>query len=263
MNKFFFVLASLILFVIFSSDLFIFAQEYVTPISRSTTMNDIIFDGKWSFVQEWKQSALIQIATDSGPLFIRTAHQDDYVYVMLDVLLDLTPSNDDYALVCFDSRINDSSKNNDSSYCFKINVNDNKPETLLWSEEKNIFEITKNHAQLVSVGGISDENDRYSRIPHTSFEFKIPIELLNRYDKYGYFVGVYNSNNTESHTWPPEMNIDLNSELPSPQNWGLLFSPDKSLPEYDLPILILIFTISFVILFSTKKSSLKILVDSK
>lgn len=263
MSNFYYIASCLSLFIIFSTSFFSFVEAQLTPITISDSMENVIFDGKWTFMQEWKGSALETLQTDNGHIWIRTAHQGDFVYVMLDADWDITPSNDDFAVVCFDSRVHDDSNNNDKSYCFKIGVNSDKPDTLLWNEEKSKFEITNNHPNLISIGGVSDENDRYTPIPHSSYEFKIPLEMLNRYDIYGFFVGVFNSDNTKTYTWPEIESVDLSSEIPPPQSWGQLFSPDKSIPEYDLPILILIFTISFVILFSTKRSSLKILVDSK
>jgi len=105
---------------------------------------------------------------------------------------------------------------------------------------------------LVFVGGISDQNDRYSKVPHPSYEFKIPVELLGRYDRYGFFVGVYHSEEHSSYTWPENINVDLSLELPSPSKWGVIFSPDKSLPEYPVPILVFGLTVMTVILLSLK-----------
>jgi len=262
MIKLYLILSCFSLFLVLISSNFTLVEAQIIPITISDTMDDVIFDGKWSFTQEWKASALEEIRTETGYIYVRTAHQDEFVYVMLDSVYDVTPNNDDYAVVCFDSRINNSSKNNDAGYCFKINMNENQADTLLWNEEKHEFEKINNNSNLVSIGAISDENDRYSPIPHPSYEFKIPLELLNRYDKYGFFVGVFNSNNNESYTWPENVDVDLSFELPPPQSWGLLVSPDKSLPEYDLPIMIFVFTITFMILISSKKTNLSFLKNS-
>jgi len=42
--------------------------------------------------------------------------------------------------------------------------------------------------------------DYYKKYPHTPFEFKIPLNVLQRYDRYGFFVGVYDSEKPASYT---------------------------------------------------------------
>ena len=71
-----------ILLVITSSFPIVYAQTI--PITISSRMSNVIFDGKWSFMQEWKESSLTQIDSNSGPIYIRTAHWQNYVYVMID-----------------------------------------------------------------------------------------------------------------------------------------------------------------------------------
>ena len=230
-----------------------FAQE--TMITKSDKMNDVVFDGKWTFYEEWKVSALEIISTENGSIYLRTAHQANFIYVMLDVTADRTPSLEDSAVVCFDGTIYDS-KISDGIYCFKVNVGSDKPVTLGWDKKSQSFVQHETPEGLVSIGGTSDENDYYIKHPHTSFEFKIPLNVLQRYDRYGFFVGVYDSEKPASYTWPDGINWDKSSDLPTPKSWGHLVSPDKSLPEYDWPILVLILTILFMILFTSKRTKL-------
>ena len=58
-------------------------------ITKSFDINKIIFDGIWTFDTEWKRSSLEQINTNNGPIYIRTAHQDEFVYVMVNVVSDI------------------------------------------------------------------------------------------------------------------------------------------------------------------------------
>ena len=59
-------------------------------VTISNTLNDVIFDGEWSFKQEWKASSLDSFRFNGNDLILRTAHQDDYMYVLIDVLGDIT-----------------------------------------------------------------------------------------------------------------------------------------------------------------------------
>jgi len=213
-------------------------------------MDKVVFDGKWTFAEEWKQSSLTE-TREHGYFVIRTAHLDNYIYVMLDAIADTTiDNNKDYALVCFDGKTNQSVKPDSNDYCFRVQLGSNKAFTLQGSDQSSEFKSVGNHEDLIAVGRSSDENDRYSSIPHTSYEFRIPIELLERTDTYGIYLQVFDHSNAIKYTWPSE--IDSNDYIPSPAKWGIIYSPDKSLPEYDLPILVLVIGIFSIILLSIK-----------
>jgi len=217
-------------------------------------MDKVVFDGKWTFLEEWKSSSHNSIV-EPGHIVIRTAHQDNYIYVMLDALDDTTIDNTkDYALVCFDAKTDQSVKPDSNDYCFRILLGSSKAFTLQGSESGE-FKSVGNHEDLIAVGGTSDENDRYTPVPHPTYEFRIPIELLERTDTYGIYLQVFDHSNATKYTWPSE--IDSNDYIPSPAKWGIIYSPDKSLPEYDLPILVLILgSLSAVILTKSKKLNL-------
>ena len=252
MRIWFFILIG-ILILSFQTFSTIFAQE--TSITISGSMQNIIFDGKWTFEQEWKQSALEKIEASHSVIYIRTAHQDDFIYVMLDVINDKQPSQDDIGIVCFRNLENNTIDMSDG-YCFQTNLINTKAKTTKWQASSQSFVEVENPEGLVFVGGVSDQNDRYSKTPHPSYEFKIPVEFFGRYDRYGFFVGVYDSEKHSSYTWPENINVDLSSELPSTSTWGMIISPDKSLPEYPVPILVLFVTIMIVILLSLKNGIL-------
>jgi len=213
-------------------------------------MDKVLFDGKWTFLEEWKSSSHDSIV-EPGHIVIRTAHQDNYIYVMLDVLADKTIDNTkDNAMVCFDTKSDQSVKPDSNDYCFQIQLGSNKAFTLQGSDSGE-FKSVGNHKDLIAVGGTSDENDRYTLVPHPTYEFRIPIELLERTDSYGIYLQVFDNSNDIKYTWPPE--IDSNDDfIPSPAKWGIIYSPDKSLPEYDVPILVLVIGIFLIILLSIK-----------
>ena len=234
-----------------------FAQEI--PITISSNMDKVEFDGKWTFPQEWKASSTDRIPPNSNPIYIRSAHHDNYIYILLDVIPDKTfDKNEDQAMVCFDAKSEQSAKPDSNDYCFKATLGSGNAITLQGSEESGKFEVVENPPGLIAVGGISDEYDRHSKIPHTSYEFRIPIDLLQRTDHYGFFIKVFDFTNSETYTWPSEIDLESNSDIASPAKWGLIYSPDKSLPEYDLPILVLLLGTFSIILFSWKNKKLNL-----
>ncbi len=224
--------------------------ESEIPITRSDSMDKVEFDGRWTFPKEWKQSSQNDIR-DPGHIVIRTAHQDNYIYVMLDALADTTIDNTkDNAMVCFDAKSDQSAKPDSNDFCFKILLGSNKAFTLQGSDSGE-FKSAGNHKDLIAVGGTSDENDRYTPVPHPTYEFRIPIELLERTNTYGIYIQVFDYSNAVTFSWPSEIIIE-NPEIPSPAKWGIIYSPDKSLPEYELPILVLILGSLGVILVSSR-----------
>ena len=65
-------------------------------------MDNVIFDGKWTFLEEWKHSSYDELKTDSDIIPLRTAHQGSSLYILIDVVPDTTiDNNEDSTLVCF------------------------------------------------------------------------------------------------------------------------------------------------------------------
>jgi hypothetical protein len=220
------------------------------PITISADMNHVIFDGKWTFVQEWKSTSLTEMQTEDAIIYIRTAHLENFLYVMIDAVADTSINNsDDTSTVCFNTLL-DTNTTSNISYCFVLRLGDNTATTLIGSNTTTQFEIVNNHKDLIAIASASDQNDRYTKIPHGSYEFKIPLELLGRSDKYNFYASVFDFEKSKTYTWPPDVNSD--SGIPSIQKWGLLYSPDKSLPEYEVPMLILILSILVAIFLSSK-----------
>ena len=233
-----------------------FAQSI--PITQSGSMENVIFDGKWTFPQEWKQSSYDEIQTESEIIPLRTAHQGNFIYILIDVVPDNTiDNNEDSTLVCFDAKNEKNTYPDENDFCFMITLGSDKVVTLQGKQSEG-FQVVQNHDRLIGIGGISDENDRYSNQPHGVYEFRIPIELFERSELYGFYAQVFDFTESSTYTWPSEINLESSSDIPSPNNWGLIYSPDKSLPEYDLPILILILGKISMILLTSKSKSLNL-----
>lgn len=245
------VLVSYLIPLIFLFNSAAYADTPSIPITIGPSSENIVFDGKWSFTQEWKATSLTTLETENGPIYIRTAHWNEFIYVMIDAVADRTiDKGKDKAIVCFDSDIK-KDITDENNYCFSVKLGEDKIITLR-DFGKVGFEIVENPEGLIGVARSSDENDRYTKIPHSSYEFKIPIEPLERKDAYGFYVGIYDESSSKSFSWPPEIETNLLSNIPSPQKWGIIWSPDKSLPEFELPLVTMIFGIVVIIFISNK-----------
>lgn len=229
-----------------------FAEQILTTYRDDG--NQTIFDGKWTFMQEWKRTSYNEAA--SG-LVIRTGHDYNNLYVLLDFIPQHKFSKySDHGEVCIVANPSKESYPQKDDYCFIITLGSKNPITLQGGSslgENNYFTKIKNNSDLIAVGGISDSNDRYSQIPHTSYEFKIPSEIVGRSDKYGFYASVYDSNANKVYSWPENVTEKNFPDIPSPTNWGELISPDKSLPEFQWPLLVLLSAIFTAIYLTRRK----------
>jgi len=106
---------------------------------------------------------------------------------------------------------------------------------------------------LIGISNVSDENDRYTTIPHSTYEFRIPTDVIGRYNAYGFYMGVYDAHSNKVYAWPQNLTSEGPLKIPSPNMWGQMVSPDKSLPEFSLPLLALLVSMISLVYFSRKK----------
>ena len=206
-----------------------FADEPI-KVTVSNTFDDVIFDGSWSFKQEWKASALDQFRFNGNDLILRTAHQDNYLYVLIDVLGDITHDHmADRAVVCIDGK--ETSKiADDSDWCYVATRGSKNGHTLNGGSmiyRTGHFQIEKNHPDFIAIGGTSAEHDRYLKTPHAAYEFKIPIEQIGFENEYGFFMQVFDGNDVMAY--PNEHSGNYPQKIPSPERWGMIISPDRSI----------------------------------
>ncbi len=188
----------------------VFAEEPIM-ITISPVMDQVTFDGIWTHETEWKKSSLDSIRTDQGVIYLRTAHQGNFVYVFLDVIIDTHLDKEvDKSVICFDTE-NDKNEFVDSNdYCFTAILGENVGSTLQGESSlvANNFQNIPNVEGFIGIGAVSDDNDRYSIIPHASYEFRIPTDLIGRSDNYGYYVGIYDDFTKTTYSWPSEIVLE-------------------------------------------------------
>lgn len=222
------------------------------PITLSNTMDKIIFDGKWTHEFEWKASSLNEYRYDDDTqIILRTAHQGDFVYVFLDSITDQhIDEAGDRATVCFDTKNNKATAADLDDYCFVASL-DGQGLTYRGGQALDTtsqFQNIPNHEQFIARGGISDINDRYTPVPHPSYEFKIPTDLIGRQSVYGFHFLVYDEHTKNTYTYP--QNLESEGLASNPDQWGEIYSPDKSLPEFGLPTVSLVISFMALVFFS-------------
>jgi len=144
-----------------------------------------IFDGKWTFQREWKSTSEDIVKFDDGQrLSVKTGHDYENLYVLVNFISDTSiQKSADKAIVCIDSKMNGGNVPQNDDYCFMVTVGSPRPITLQGGQtlaQSGYLKKIENHPGLIAVGGISDKNDRYSNIPHSTYEFKIPLEIFGK-----------------------------------------------------------------------------------
>jgi len=229
----------------------VYAEEPIL-ISISSDLDQVIFDGKWSNTYEWKQSSYNLLSFDDGSfMHLRTAHQGNYIYVHINFQTDgFIDKDSDYAIVCFDTKNDKTLIPQSDDYCFSTFLDMKKSFTYQGNNNStvdNSFLIISNDENFVAVGSASGKYDRYSKIPHASYEFKIPLDVLGRSDNYGFYISVFEGNSQNYYSWPYNIDKQTNSSFSSPSQWGDLVSPDKSLPEFNFMLLFILLMPSLLI----------------
>jgi hypothetical protein len=214
-------------------------------------MNDVKFDGKWTFFGEWKKSSLNTLQYPDGTVVqLRTAHQDNYIYVLVDVVSENQyQSHGDFSIICFDKDYTKTEIANSNDYCIGVSLDNNNAFVLQGGSELGVtgnFKKITNTDGVIGISSISDNNDHYTTIPHPSYEFRIPIDMIGRSDHYGFYLGIYDSHVKKIYTFPENLTSTFQLFIPSPSKWGEMISPDKSLPEFPLPYIT--FLTAFIVL---------------
>jgi len=247
----------LIVLIIFGTSKSVLAEPLMITISND--MNKVIFDGKWSSPTEWKHSSLNTISYDDGTTIeLRTAHQDNFIYIFIDEVSKIRfNKHGDMAVICFDKNNSKIMIANKNDYCFGVPFDGKSPFTLIGGsplEETSHYMKIQNPNELIGISNVSDENDRYTEIPHASYEFRIPTDLVGRSDMYGFYMGVYDAHSNKVYAWPDNLTVQGPLKIPNPSEWGQIISPDRSLPEFPLPFLALLISMVLLVYFTRKNS---------
>ena len=226
-------------------------------ITQSGYIENVIVDGKMSNGREWKESTDEGwYFSDGNAMILRSAHQDEYIYFLVDFVSDRTiDKNMDRAMLCLDTNNDKSKISQNDDYCFVTSMQRNSVMVLQGGTESALDGNFKKiyPENVFGAGTASDKHDRYSAIPHSTYEFKIPTELVGRHAEYGLYVALYDNHNDVLYSWPRYIELQNNFQVPPPSQWGELVSIDKSLPEFNLPLVLVIVTFTILIVLTKTK----------
>ena len=223
------------------------AEEVWITISES--MEEVIFDGKWTFHTEWKKSSLDNFLQDG--YYLRSAHQGNFIYFLIDFVTD---QNLDYgkdkAMICLNPKEN---LDANEQFCFTTTLESNSSSIIKRTSDFENFKEIEKPDDFIAISSASDKNDRYSKTPHSSYEFKIPTELVGRSSEYGFYIAIYEANSAKTITFPSQVEPTTFDMIPDTSNWAKLVSPDKSLPEFHWIIVVIISSFTLVIFLSRSR----------
>ena len=250
----------MLLTLIFIFSLMLLPSAYASEpikITQSSAMENITFDGKWSHEKEWKQSSYEYIIRDGKEIHLKLAHYGQFIYVLIDVE-DETSLNfeKDFSMICFDGKNNKSTIFDSNDFCFKLTLGSDTGETLQGNSTENDFSKINNHNDLILISSQSGEHNRYDVKPHGVYEFRIPIELIDRSNNYGFFM-ILHDEQGKTYSWPDGI-INSTNTIPSTNLWGEIISPDNTLPEFHFIPLILTGTVLSVIILSRYRGHLSL-----
>ena len=89
----------------------------------------------------------------------------------------------DNATICFDGKNNKTEAFDANDFCFSTSLNNNQVNSFqgITDENSSMLKKIPNHENLIAISSISDENDRYSKMPHPGYEFKISYRYFRTF----------------------------------------------------------------------------------
>ena len=240
----------------------VFGYEPI-KITKSAIGDGLVLDGKWTFMREWKATSLDKIRyDDNSEIAIRSAHYGDYIYFLIVAPNDFTKDRlSDKATICFDTNNDKANIPLEDDYCFVAPLDSKQGHVLQGGSSLALsghFEKINSPSDFFAVGSITD-SDRHGKFPHATYEFIIPTDLISRQNIYGLYIGVFDANNDKLYTYPKGIEIERSFTVPPPSQWGELISPDKSIPEFNLPLITMILSIGTILFFTRAKSFFRII----
>ena len=246
MNKFLIITFGIIVFL----PVEIFGEPTI-KISISDAMNKLTLDGKWTHKAEWKHSSHNEMKyEDLNKIHFRSAHQENFIYFLIDFVSDERINlQNDSAILCLESGNNKTTTITSNVYCFETILGNTTNRIMQGDLSSNSqFKELDDIPYLYIYGDVSSDGDRYNETPHTSYEFKIPTDLVGRYSEYGLFFSVYEHESKKYYTWPHGIQFNNDKLISEPNQWGSIISPDKSLPEFNFSIMFLLLIPTIIVL---------------
>jgi hypothetical protein len=192
-------------------------------------------DGIWTNPEEWiNASETLKKGIESNQeLFIRTIHDNGFLYFLLDYKSDETELNLDFGTVCL-AATNDNNSIEDY-YCYRL-VALGHDGLFKGNSSPPVFNQVEKPMEFVASVGFSGENNPYSQNSHRIYEFKIPIEYIGSASRYAFYVQTSDPSSGKMLVWPDKA-VDADRYVPDihdPRVWGVLESTHGTIPEFPI-----------------------------
>lgn len=207
------------------------AQAQEQSVTCWTLMNPVTMDGKWTNPQEWTDASESRMVPQlwNGTAYVRTKHDADYVYVLVDYISDTILGAGDYCTLRFDTKGDGGNAPHEDDYSFVFE----------WlTVGSSSFQMRQGVGYswgvlvLDPIGATAKSDckpsvDPYLEAAHMVYEFKIPLALfgssvnsrvcVDAQDRYPSGITML---------WPNTFNTEW------PSTWGKLAISTVPIPEF-------------------------------
>jgi hypothetical protein len=215
-------------------------QQPMVKIKLVDNVEDPKIDGVWTSKTEWSDAGETIINyTDGTRLAIRGMHDNDFVYVMLEMPDD--NEVDGHAAICFDTQGDGGTYLAEDDYCYVMGTTFREYHG---NGRTTLMQQVPLDAYVVAQRGLSDSRSpMYSSKSHMTYEFRLPLDYLGSTDRtqFGFYVTYDTKGQSDNYTyyysWPDYKSVDY-LRTASPRSWGIAaLSSDATTPEFPAPIL--------------------------
>ncbi len=226
----------------------VFPTNIVKAGSGPTTtaylaINPVTVDGKWTNSTEWADAAEVKllVVQGSGVAYMRTKHDPNHLYILVDVLSDVSGEGGDYCALYVDGKHDGGAAPQADDFILLERWGGPTMFNTLYAAGGGGTwggwepTIPSEFEGRTSVNAVDDP---YSTVSHVIYEFQIPLRVLNA-TNIGFYVVVYDNVPVNQLTWP------MASES-IPNDWGNISISSVVIPEFPAAQIIL-----FVILAAT------------
>jgi hypothetical protein len=218
----------------------------IPVIKAQYTNNSPDIDGKWTTPSEWNETEAMGLEKNDSKMYILAQHDFNFVYVMADVVSDhTTPSDSQFMRYNFlmifdrdnyqeDTTLGSKEIDVGTSFAYvngtQISSNFGS-HVWTYDNQSNAVDVVTPFGYNSSVG-FSSTNDPFdSSHDHRIYEFRVPLSLLHKSDKYGFSLQAHACHSQDLASrctpiyllaWPPSVIMSV------PSSHGILELTNES-----------------------------------
>lgn len=220
---------SIILLMSLASFKVCYGQEQ--PITCWVLMNPVTIDGKWTNANEWADASESHMSPQfgSGTAYVRTKHDSEHFYVLVDFISDTLLGPGDYCTIRLDTKGDGGDAPKEDDYSFVLEW---------WTTSSSDFWMRRGtgmawgvlQSPITGATASSDckpSDDPYLTAAHMVYEFNIPLTIFSSSMSGAICVEVQDRYPTGiTMLWPPTYSTD------KPSSWGKLTVSTVPIPEF-------------------------------